>query len=303
MTRRMVRKGGAGLGLLMLAAVSLLAVVPAALAVQSDQYDPFTACPTDNPALNDPAAEFAICVAGAGLAELKIADRTVNLQRLGVQVGATRLGSGDPECPQAGACFGQVPGTTVVEDDPSPFWVGPPGNPKSNPGKGRALQLKITVERAGDLSALSPGFLFGVPLAVFKLPVKFHVEGAGLDDGCYVGSEQKPDVVGPFVVGPPADFQFAADPNGFPVETIRFIDMPLQDKALAIPRAHGCGHGGANSAANANARVDEALGLPSAAGLNEFLLSHVDLAFVGAGYDGAAPDGGAAIQAAFEAAR
>jgi len=298
----MVRKGAAGLGALLLMAVSLLAVAPAALAVQTDQYDPFTACPTGNPALNDPAKEIAICAAGNGSGVLTIGDETVQLRQLGLQFAATGLGQAEPECPQPEACFGQVPGTTVLEAAPSAFWVGPPGNPKPNPGKGKALQLKITPEAAGDVSAVSPGFLFGVQLPLYKLPLKLHLEAPWLGDDCYVGSNQNPIVFNPFVVGPPADFKFLPDPNGFEVETLLFTDMPLADKAMAIPRAHDCGHGGSRSDAKANAQVDELLGLPSAAGLNQLVLPHADLDFVGAGYNGQAPDGGASLQAAFEAA-
>lgn len=290
------------MGALLLAALLLLAFAPVALAVQTDQYDSFTACPTDSPALNDPASLNAICMAGAGLGELTIDDRTVNLQRVGIQVASTALGKEDPNCPQPGVCFGQVPGTTTVEDSPSAFRVGPPGNPKNNPGKGQALQLKITLERAGDLSGLNPGFLFGVPLPLFQLPVRLHVEAPWLSDDCYIGSSQDPIVLGPFAVAPPAHFEFLTDPNGFNVETVTLTDMPLEDKAVAIPRSHGCGHGGASSDAKANAKVDKLLGLPSPAGLNTMLFAHTDLAFVATGFDGTPPDGGAEIQAAFEAA-
>ena len=290
------------MGALLLAAALLLAFAAAAPAMQTNQYDPFTACPTDNPALNDPSAGFAICTAGAGLGELTIDDRTLHLQRVGIQVANTEVGNEDPNCPQPDVCFGQVPGTTTVEDSPSAFRVGPPGNRKDNPGKGQALQLKITLERAGDLSGLNPGFIFGLPLPLFQLPVRLHVEAPWLSDDCYVGSSQKPIVLGPFVVAPPANFEFLADPNGFHVETITLTDMPLEDKAVAIPRSHGCGHGGAGSDASANAKVDKMLGLPSPAGLNTMLFAHTNLAFVGTGFDGAPPDGGAELKAAFEAA-
>lgn len=302
MTAQIIRRGTVAMGALVLAALLLLAFATAALAVQSDQYDPFTHCPTDNPALNDPASGIAICMAGTGLAALSIDEQTVNLQRVGIQVASTSLGNEEPECPQPGVCFGQVPGTTTIEDSPSAFRVGPPGNPKDNPGKGQALQLKITLERAGDLSGLNPGFLFGVPLPLFRLPVKLHVEAPWLSNDCYVGSNQNPIVLGPFVVAPPAHFEFLGDPNGFHVETITFTDMPMEDKAVAIPRSHGCGYGG-GSDASANAKVDRLFGLPSPAGLNTMLLDHTDLVFVAAGFDGTPPDGGAEIQAAFEAAK
>jgi hypothetical protein len=163
--------------------------------------------------------------------------------------------------------------------------------------------LEVTLERAGDLSGLTPAFLFEIPLPLFKLPTKLHIEAPWLSDECYVGSEQNPIVLGRFVVGGPANFEFKNDPNGFPVETITFTDMPLEDHTVAIPQAHGCGHGRGNSGAKTNAKGDELLGLPSAAGLNKMVLAHTNLAFVGTGFDGTAPDGGAALQAAFEAAK
>lgn len=303
MPRETMRRGAARAGALLLAAAALLALAPAALAVQTDQYDPFTACPTGHPALNDPAAEFAICAAGSGPGELAIGDRTVQLQRIGVQFAATGTGTEEPDCPKPGVCFGKVPGTTTLEDAPSTVWVGSPGNPKANPGKGKGLQLKVTLEAAGDLSAFSPAILFGTPLPLYELPLKLDVEAPWLGDDCYVGSDQNPIVHSPWVTGQPGNFEFLSDPNGFPLELIKLIDVPLEDKTLALPRARDCGHGGARSDAKANAQVNELLGLPSAAGLNKLVLPQTDLALVGAPFDGQAPDGGAALQAAFEAAK
>jgi hypothetical protein len=308
MTGRTMRRGIRRLGAPLLAAVSLLAFAPAAPAVQTDQYDPFTACPTDNPTLNDPASGLALCAAGSGQGQLKIGDRTLQLGRIGVQFASSALGAEEPACPQQGLCFGQVPGTTTVEDDPSVFSVGSK-NPWSrwskgkSRGKGKGLRLSIAIESAGDVSAFSPGFLFEFPLPLYRLPIKFHVEAPWLDDDCYVGSDEQPIILNPSVAGPPASFEFLGDPNGFPVEQFTFAGVPLVDKQLAIPRARGCGHGhGPHSDAKANAFVDWLLGLPSAAGLNEMVLPDTDLSLVGAGFDEVPPDGGAALRAAFEAA-
>jgi hypothetical protein len=304
MTRRMARKAAAGAGMLLLAALSLLALAPAASAVQTDIYDPFTACPTDHPALNDPANGFAICAAGSGAGALTIGDETLQLQRVGVQFASTGNGTFDPDCPQEGACFGQVPGTTVVEDDPSPFWVGPPGNPRSNPGKGKALRLMVTLEAAGDVSAFNGGFLFGAPLPIYNLPLKLHVEAPWLGDDCYIGSDENPVVFGPLALGPPEDFAFMQDPNGFQVELVKLLGLPLGDKDLALPRADDCGHGGARSDAKVEARVDELLDLPSPAGSNQLVFPAADLILVGGGYlEGVTPAGAAALQAAFDAAK
>jgi len=303
MTNR-TRRGLNWLGMVLAAAAALLVAAPAAFAVQSDQYDAFTACPTGNPQLNDPSAHFSICAAGSGNAQLKIGARTIQLQRAGVQFAVTEAETEEPDCPLPGACFIKVPGSTTVEDDPSAVRVGAPGSGQSNPGKGAALQVQITVEAAGDVSAFSLAALLQAetPVPLFKLPIKVHVEAPWLGDDCYIGSDQQPIVLEPFIAGAPSGGEFLGDPNGFGVEEIVVTGLPLVNKALAIPRAHGCGHGGANSDARANALVNERLGLPSPSGQNEVLFPAGNLALVGAGFDGSPPDGGAAIQAAFEAA-
>jgi hypothetical protein len=302
MTKRTLR-GLGGLGSLLVALAALLLSASAATAVQSDQYAAFTACPTDDPRLNDPALETAICAAGSGNAQLRIGDRTIQLQRTGVQFAATGIGAEEPDCPIPGGCFGRVPDATTVEDDPSVVRVGAPGNGRSNPGKGNALQLKITVEAAGDVSAFSLAALFEPSVPLFRLPLKVHVEAPWLGDDCYIGSNQNPIVYEPRVGGAPEGTEFFADPNGFEVEVIVATGLPLADKTVAIPRAHDCGHGGSGSDARANALVNAHLDLPSPAGQNEVTYPAANLALAGAGFNGTPPDGGAALEAAFEAAR
>lgn len=86
----MMRRHTVAFGALMIATVSLLAASPAAQAVQSNQYDAFTACPTDHPALNDPSQEFAVCTAATAAAGvLQIGHGAIPLSRLGVQFGST----------------------------------------------------------------------------------------------------------------------------------------------------------------------------------------------------------------------
>jgi hypothetical protein len=52
-----------------------------------------------------------------------------------------------------------------------------------------------------------------------------------------------------------------------------------------------------------NMLVNRSLGLPSPANANEAVFADSNLAFVAAPIDGTPPDGGAAIQAAFDAAK
>lgn len=305
MTKPMMRRSAAVVGALLIAMVSLLVASSAALAVQTNQYDAFTACPTDNPALNDPSREIAVCTAAsASGGTLQIRDRAIPLSRLGVQFGSTAFTEDEPDCFQENTCLGRAPGTTTVESEPSTISIHP-GRGKSSKegnGKGNAQTLKITVESAGDVVSVSPAFLFGLPVPVFKLPVKLHLDTPWLGNDCYIGSNANPIYFGPFVLAPPASFQFLGDPNGFQVETLVFSDMPLGDQNLAIPAAQGCGNGNGRGSSR-NADVNELLNLPSPGGQNSLALPHVDLRFVAAGYDGTAPDGGAAIQAAFEAAK
>jgi hypothetical protein len=305
MTRRTNLRVGLAFGALLIAVLSLSAAAPAAFAVQSDQYDVFTACPTDDPSLNDPTTNFAICGAGSAPGgTLQIGERTIPLSRLRMQFASRGFGLPDPDCPQPELCFGQLPGSTTVESAPGVIPIHPgrgegKGSAK-NAGKGKARQLRITVESAGDVSAVSPGFLFGVEVPLYKLPIKLHLESPWLGDDCYVGSDSDPIYFVPFMKAAPAKFDFLSDPNGLPVETLVFRDMPIADEKLEIPAAKGCGHG---RASENNALVNDLLGLPSPSGQNALVLPHSDLTLVGAGFDGTPPDGGAALQAAFEAAR
>jgi len=300
--------GSGALAALLAGFLYLLTAAPGALALQSDQYDAFTACPTDEPALNDPASETAICVAGSAPGgTLQIGDRTIPLSRFGLQFATLGIGQEDPECPQPGFCFGRVPGTTTVESRPSRVTVHPgrgKGDRESK-GEGKAQRLEITIEAAGDVRAVSPGGILGLPVPLFKLPVKLHVEAPWLGRRCYVGSNSNPILLTPFVVGAPGSFGITPDPNGLPVETILVSDLPVADQSLAIPAAQGCGTGSQSSpkADADNDLVNDLLGLPSPAPQNQFALPQVDLAFVGAGFDGTPPDGGALIQAAFDAAK
>lgn len=312
MTNHLLRKATVGWGTLLIAAAAMLAVASPALAVQTNQYDAFSACPTKAPVLNEPASEIAVCAAGvAHGGALKIGALTIPLSQLGVQFGATGLGLEEPECPEPGLCFGRAPGTTTLKSPPSVINIQQPVHGKGPKGKG--VSVKVTVESAGDVRAVSPGFLFEAPVPLYKLPIKLHVEAPWLGRECYVGSDDEPIFLTPFVVGPPASVNFGGDPNGFSTEIISLTGMPLMDKAIAIPAAEECGHSygwrrhgrrhGHHWHCLEDRLVNDLLGLPSPSGANEVVLPNTDVAFAVAGFDGTPPDGGAELQAAFDAAK
>lgn len=290
---------------LLIALVAMLGLASTALAVQTSQYDPFSRCPTAAPTLNEPASEIAICADGvAQEGALKIGALTIPLSRFDVQFGATGLGVEEPDCPEPELCFGRAPGTTTIESAPSVVRVNPFGHHKKGSGKG--IWVKVTTESAGDVRAVSPGFIFEVPLPLYELPIKLHVEAPGIGRKCYIGSDSKPILLTPLVVGPPTSLDFAEDPNGFHTELLTLTGMTLADKAIAIPKAEGCGHShhhGHHSHRLADYLVNDLLELPSPSGINEVVLQNTDLAFAVAGFDGTPPDGGAELQAAFDAAK
>lgn len=293
--------------------IFLLIAASSASAVQTDMYDAFSACPTDAPALNDPSSEVVICAAGtADEAELSIGAVDVPIGQLGVQFAAVGFGVDEPECPQEGLCFGWVPGTTSVSAAPAQIRVNPGSRSRrwhskhSWVGKG-GVRLELTLESAGDIRAVSPGFLFELPVPFFKLPVKLHVQAHWLGDHCYIGSNAEPIVLMPFAAGPPTSFDLSEDPNGFSAEVLSVGGLPLADEEFSVPAAHGCGrrsdhsHGPGKSAVNRV--VNRLLGLPSPEGANVMTLSGATVSFAAAGFDGVPPDGGAELQAAFDAAK
>lgn len=301
-----------GWGVLLLALAAMLALAPPTFAVQTSQYDAFSACPTDSPALNDPASEVAICAAGvAHEGQLKVGKLTIPLSGLDLQFGAVGLGLTEPDCPEAGLCFGRAPGTTTLDSQPSVVPVHLRSNvhgPHHWHGKGHTVYLKVTLESAGDVRAVSPGFLFELPVPLFVLPIKLHFEAPWLSHDCYVGSDDEPILWTPFVTGSPASFDSAGDPNGFSTEVLTFTGMPLADSSLAAPGAEGCGHDyrrdrRRHHRSEADRLLDAVVGLPSPSGANEISLPSTAVAFAAAGFDGVAPDGGAELQASFDAAK
>lgn len=304
MTSHSLRKVIVGWGTLLTATAAMLAIASTAFAVQTNQYDAFTACPTDAPAINEPTAKVAFC--GASVAHegvLKIGGLTLPLSQFGVQFAAIGLGLEEPECPQPGFCFGRAPGTTTVDSPPSVIRVGSPGKGPTGKGtKGKGVRLKVTIESAGDVRAVSLGFLFEAPLPVYKLPIKLHLEAPWLGRKCYVGSDKEPIFLTPFATGPPESFSLVGDPNGFKTEVMTITGLPMVDKTIAVPAGKGCGHS-YHSHRHVDRYVNRLLGLPSPSGANEMGFSNSDIAFAAGAFEGVPPDGGAELQAAFDAAK
>lgn len=288
----------AGIALLLIAGASK------ASAVQTDIYDEFASCPTDHPSLNGPPAEFAACVSATmGKGSMDLGSLTMPVPSMHLQFAVTSPPNLELEDCTPLNCLPAVPGTTTLESAPVRVSL---KDPPDNKGQGKTQGIKApvtaTVEAAGDAKRLPIDFIFGAPVPPFVVPVKVHLESRFLGDDCYIGSSAHPIVLAPLATDPPDDFAFQTDPNGFPVEFIKLIGFGLRDTSYAVPGATGCGSG-KGPGNGINMLVNRSLDLPSPANANEAVFADSNLAFAAAPIDGTPPDGGAAIQAAFDAAK
>jgi hypothetical protein len=161
--------------------------------------------------------------------------------------------------------------------------------------------IEVVVEPAGDIRNLNLGAFVEEPGVAFELPVKMHLTGTGLGSQCYIGSDAEPIVIAPEQSAPFASLGFGLDPNGFLVKVISVGGESFEDSTLTIPGASGCGE----VAGGLDAQIDSLIGLPAASGKSQFVFENVLLELVGTEYiEGAeGPQGGAELQAAFEAAQ
>ncbi|MGN6557514.1 MAG: hypothetical protein ACTHLH_05835 [Solirubrobacterales bacterium] len=284
-------------------ALLLIAGASNAAAVQTNIYDEFAACPTDHPRLNGPPAQYAACVSATmGEGSMDLGDLTLPVSSMHLQFAVTSPPDNELEDCTPLTCLPAVPGTTTLESAPARISL---VDQHANEGQGKAqginADVTATVEAAGDARRLPIDFIFGAPVPPFVVPVKVHLESRFLGDDCYIGSNAHPIVLAPLATDPPDNFAFQADPNGFPVEFIKLIGFGLRDASYAVPGATGCGSG-KGGGDGINKLVNRSLGLPVPANANEATFADSNLAFVAAPIDGTPPDGGAAIQAAFEAA-
>jgi outer membrane biosynthesis protein TonB len=160
-------------------------------------------------------------------------------------------------------------------------------------------KIKATFELAGDVTEfnLLVAASEETGKVALRIPVKFHLEGDLLGPNCYIGSDANPIVLYPKKEKAESTFFFGSDPNGFQIRLVGSGGSMLEDATFTVPSSSGCGVGGALTQ-----RVNEFLGIPAAAGESRVVLTDNTFQFVGAGYDGSAPDGGAELQAAFDAA-
>jgi len=160
-----------------------------------------------------------------------------------------------------------------------------------------ASKISISVELAGDVEEFNLLVAGGeTPGTAMKLPMVLHLEGIGLGSDCNIGTLADPIVVTGEKVKPESALIMGLnDPNGFPVRVFGSSGSKLEDSTLAIPAVNGCG-------SNAEA-LNEYMGLPAAPGSSRMVFSDNLFEFVEAGYDGVGLEGGAELQAAFDAAR
>ncbi|HEX5608560.1 MAG TPA: hypothetical protein VFX45_00550 [Solirubrobacterales bacterium] len=164
--------------------------------------------------------------------------------------------------------------------------------------------VKATVEPAGDLRDLNLGALFGDPRPLFRLPIKLHLESAGLGPACYVGTDSNPIVLAAGQSQPPTSGDFVFDPNGFAVENLFTEGGGLEDKTFAVPAASGCGPiDPATQQGSMDSAINGFLGLPTAPGASRAVFDSIRLDLAGALNDGAELPAGEELQAAFDAAR
>ncbi len=160
-------------------------------------------------------------------------------------------------------------------------------------------QIEITTEIVGDIREFNLLVAASEEVGVvgMRFAMRLHLEGANLGSGCYIGTVDDPIVVAPEKTKPESTYYFGHDPNGFKISLIGSGGTKLEDSTFAIPGATGCGIGGL-----LNGEINSLVGLPAPAGASRIVFGDNQFEFVGAGFDGIAPDGGAELQAAFDAA-
>jgi hypothetical protein len=166
-------------------------------------------------------------------------------------------------------------------------------------------QIAISIELLGDLRNLNLNEIFNEPEGpVFELPFRLHLRGEGLGPECFIGSSVTPIVLAPEQAHAGSVITFGSDPNGFRTQLLGISGARLEDKVLTVPTADGCGPPSKSSGeASFDEVINETIGLPAASGSSRAVLADTSVVFAEAGYDESEPNGGAELQAAFEAAQ
>jgi hypothetical protein len=280
------------------AALALVAVAatPSAAATgqPSGPYTGMGTCPTSGTQMQDPNQAVVGCVvATIGGGGFTVGSTRVNFNSpMTVTFGVTWAKGGPtvtfPDHTTADL-FSTVTPTDGDELQASPLDVPIPGLSNFWPGVTSAIVL---IEPAGPITNFAP-LSAGENYPLFRLPIKMHLLNAFLGPNCYVGSDSAPIVLSPTAgtTNPPAPNQpikgstgtisIGRDPNGFADTVVGFAGATLNDNALPVPGANGCGLFG-----SANWIVNLLFGLPSAAGHNAIALSSVTTALAVDSSDG-----------------
>jgi hypothetical protein len=268
------------------AAFALVAVAASPATATGDPSGPYTGmgtCPTSSPQMQDPNQAVVGCtVATLGGGGFTVGSTRVNFTSpMTVSFGVTWAKGGPtvtfPDKSTA-ELFSTVSPTDGKEVQASPLDVPIPGLSDFWPGVTSAIVL---IEPAGPITDFAP-LSAGENYPLFRLPIKLHLLNAFLGPDCYVGSDSAPIVLSPTagttnppppnqpVKGSTGTISIARDPHGFATEIVGFQGATLNDNALPVPGANGCGLFG-----TADWIVDLLFGLPSAAGHNAITLSSV----------------------------
>lgn len=158
--------------------------------------------------------------------------------------------------------------------------------------------IKVTVEPIGDIRDVNLEAVLGGEGPLYRLNTRIHLEGTGLGPNCFIGTSAEPIELEPEIANEPSGFTFGKDPNGLPVEVLALDGLNTEDESYPVPGASGCGEG-----ASVDQQINAAIGLPVIAGGAKVIFANTRFEMVGAENDGTAPDGGALLQAAFDAAK
>ena len=269
------------------AAFALVAVAASPSAatsgVPSGPYTGMGTCPTSSSQMQDTNQAVVGCVvATIGGGGFTVGSTQVNFTSpMTVAFGVTWAKGGPtvtfPDKTTA-QLFSTVAPTDGDELQASPLDVPIPGLADFWPGVTSAI---VQIEPAGPITNFAP-LSAGENYPLFQLPIKLHLQNAFLGPNCYVGSDSAPIVLSPTagttappppnqpVKGSTGKISIARDPNGFKTEIVGFAGATLNDNALPVPGANGCGFFD-----SADWIVNLLFGLPSAAGHNAITLSSV----------------------------
>ncbi|WP_228561920.1 hypothetical protein [Catenulispora rubra] len=258
----------------------------AATGQPSGPYTGMGTCPTSSTQMQDPNQAVVGCVlATIGGGGFSVGSTQVNFSSpMTVTFGVTWAKGGPtvtfPDKTKA-QLFSTVTPTDGTELQASPLDVPIPGLSNFWPGVTSAI---VQIELAGPIANFAP-LSAGENYPLFQLPIKLHLMNLFLGPDCYVGSDSAPIVLSPTagttsppppnqpVKGSTGTISIGRDPNGFRPTIVGFNGATLNDNALSVPSAHGCG-----LFDTADWIVNLLFGLPSAAGHNAITLSSVTTA-------------------------